>query len=305
MLQRLVYTGDAAAFATRSIRRAGGGYARRPGSDAEIVLVRDIAPAIITPGEHTAVLERLAMNQANSARNNRYPEATLLRAGFMSCGHCGHAMSVVHARTTRPGSSSQYRCDPSGQRGTDCPRPSIAASMIDDAVWAKVAAVLRDPAIISAEVAKQREDGGLERDHTALDKQIVSIAEKRARLARRVADIADDDVAAPLIAELRALAALKTAAEAEREVLIQRITDRDAETARVKTLTDWCATVNANLETLTYDEKRLALKWLGVHTRVHRVGAIDAMGNPMPRWELTMGPTPPDEQIANGCTPAP
>jgi site-specific DNA recombinase len=57
-----------------------------------------IAPAIVTPQEAATVAQRLATNKAHATRNNRNPEAALLRAGFVKCGHCGWAMSVQNAR---------------------------------------------------------------------------------------------------------------------------------------------------------------------------------------------------------------
>nr|MBA2596489.1 hypothetical protein [Chloroflexia bacterium] len=196
-------------------------------------------------------------------------------------------------------SSSQYRCDPSDKRAPDCPHPTISASTIDPIVWEKAAGVLRDPGIVAAEVAKRRQDGGLDRDRAAIDKHIAGLADKQGRIAKRLADIDDDDVAAPLVAELQTLSARKKAAEAERDALRRRIADRDAETARVATLAEWCQTVAANLDVLTYDEKRLALTALGVKVRVFKQDATDADGTPYPRWEIDMCPASPIEHVAN------
>nr|MBA2596249.1 hypothetical protein [Chloroflexia bacterium] len=104
---------------------------------------------------------------------------------------------------------------------------------------------------------------------------------------------------------LQTLSARKKAAEAERDALRQRIADRDAETARVATLAEWCQTVAANLDVLTYDEKRLALAALGVKVRVYKQGSTDADGSPYPRWEMTLCPAPTNEHVVNGSTREP
>jgi hypothetical protein len=162
--------------------------------------------------------------------------------------------------------------------------------------------ILRDPEIIAAEVEKRRHDGGLDRDRVAIEKQLASIADKQERTARAIAAVDDDDASAPLLVELRALADRKKAVEIERDDLLRRIADRDAETERVATLAHWCRTVATNLDTLSYEEKRLALSSLGVKVRVYRLGTTDLDGNLLPRWEMEMRPTPPDKPIVNCST---
>lgn len=302
LLLRPVYTGSAVAYRKRAERKSGGGYRQRPGRPDEWVTIPNVAEAIITPDEQAAVAARMEWNQAHSTRNNRDPEATLLRAGIARCGHCGWSLAVAHPPADRPGSAAQYRCVRAEQQGAGCPRPTIAASLIDDAVWAKVAGVLRDPNIIAREVERRRTDGGLERELTALAKIVAGIAEKQANTARAIAAVGDEATAAPLIVELKSLAAQKTAAEIELAELQQRITDREAETAKVKALAEWCATIGGKLDSLSYDKKRLALEALGVQVKIYRPGAVDQAGDPYPRWELTMAPNLPNDSVVYPST---
>jgi site-specific DNA recombinase len=232
------------------------------------------------------------MNKAHATRNNRNPEAALLRAGFVKCGHCGWAMSVQNPSKSAGNRSASYRCTSRTQRGQDCPQPKIATNLLDDAAWANVVDVLRDPQIIAREVARYRQDGGLERDRAAVKKQLESLADKQARIAKRMADIEDDAVVAPLMAELVSLANRKKAAENELSVIEQRIDDRAAEDAKVQSLTAWCRRVGANLEQLTYNERRLALDALGAQVRVYSHRAIDANENAHRRWTVTFGSMP-------------
>ena len=102
-------------------------------------------------------------------------------------------------------------------------------------------------------------------------------------------------------AELQALAASKTAAERERNDLQRRIADADADTVRMRSLTEWCQTVAANLDALTYDEKRLALDGLGVMVRVWRPGATNEQGESYPRWQIALDPMLP---LSSGSRPA-
>ena len=193
MLLRPVYSGDAVAYAIRCERRSGGGYLKRPGTPDERVTISDVAEPIVTAEEQRAARSQLESNKQNATRNNRNPEATLLRAGFVRCGHCGWVMCVKNPTPSAPGRSPNYQCNARNLRVHDCPQVNIAASKIDGPVWERVVEVLRNPDVIMAEVERRRQDGDLEHDLAALDKLIATTAEKQARLARRVAAIDDDD----------------------------------------------------------------------------------------------------------------
>ena len=151
--------------------------------------------------------------------------------------------------------------------------------------------------VIAAKSRRCRADGGLDRDRAAIERLLAGIAKKQANLATLAATVDDAEAAAPLVAELKALAERKKAAEAERDTLRRRIADAEADAAKVRDLAAWCQTVAANLDTLTYDERRLALTALGVQVRVWRPGAVSNDGAPLPRWEIEMKPAPSGEPI--------
>ncbi len=297
VLRRPTYTGTGVAYRMRHERRPTGGYTLRPATADEQVLLPGIAPAIVTAEEQAAVMARLASNQAQAARNNRTPEATLLRAGFVRCGHCGWSMGVSPSSRSSRSQQSQYRCDVRARHAHGCPLPTIGTNDLDRAVWHKVTHVLRDPRVIAREVEALRVDGGLDRDLSAVERLLSGIAKKQANLATLAATVDDAEAAAPLVAELKALAARKNAAEAERDTLRHRIADAEADAVKVRDLAAWCQTVAANLDTLTYDERRLALTALGVKVRVWRSGAMSSDGAPLPRWEIEMKPAPSGDPI--------
>ena len=139
------------------------------------------------------------------------------------------------------------------------------------------------------EVARHRQEGRLERGRAPLEKQIASLADKQARIAKRVADIEDDAVAAPLMTELRSLAARKTSAEHELFTTEQRIADRATEDEKVQSLTAWCQRVGANLDRLDCTERRLALEAPRVQVRIYSNRILDENGEPYPRWTVALG----------------
>jgi site-specific DNA recombinase len=244
-----------------------------------------MAPAISSPEEQAAIRIRLDVNAVRAIRNNPHPEATLLRAGFVRCGECGRSLKVNNAGSGRPGAPPRYYCD-----NPDCVRPSIGANLLDGPVWEQVAAVLQDPSIIEREVERHRQDGGLNRDLAAVEKQLVAVAEKQTRTARAIAAVNDDDAAAPLLAQSPQLAERKKALQRDRDDLTRRIADRDAERAHVQSLAAWCQRVSANLPTLDYAGRRDALTWLGVEVHVWQAERPEGGGLPQPRWAGTMQP---------------
>jgi site-specific DNA recombinase len=287
VLTREMYsTGAATAFAVRYERKADGGYRQRENPEDARVRIADVASPLVSREEQAVVLARLATNKQFATRNNKHPETTLLRAGFVRCGHCGWAMRVNSQNSV--GLGPKYCCN--SYRHGRCPNPTITARLVDGPVWERVVEVLRDPRIIAAEIMKHREDGGLERDLAAIDKMLTQIAAKQTRTVKAITAVDDDDAAAPLIEELKNLSTRKTDAEREQGELRRRIADQREEAARVRSLSEWCATVATNLDTLGYDEKRLALEALGVQVRVWREDAMRDDGTPFPRWELTIRP---------------
>jgi site-specific DNA recombinase len=303
ILTHPVYTGSHVAYRERLTRLGNGNgqgpkYSRRTEPSDEWIVIPDVAPAIVSTEELAAVAERLAHNKTNAVRNNRSPEATLLRSGHIVCGHCGWSLMVRNS----PNRSSVYTCRSRIMKAHDCPQPGIAASLIDGPVWQRLTEILRDPAIIAAELARQRTDGGLDEKVAAMERHLTGLADKQTRVARAIAAVNDDDAATPLIAELKSLAEQKKAVERERDALVQRIADRDEEAAQVQSFAAWCQTVAANLDTLTYDEKRLALHALGVQVRVWTKNARDEAGEPLPRWDLQVRLLTPSPSLVSYTT---
>lgn len=284
LMREMYSTGNSVAYAIRYDKLPAGHYRERVGSEEERVLIPNIAPLIVSLDEQSAVIARLATNQQFATRNNSQPQSTLLRAGFVRCGHCGWALRVNHPKSAVSG--ARYCCN-SYRRGR-CPNPVIAAHILDSFVWEKVVEILQNPSVIAKAVHEHSDSGGFDRDMVAMERLLEATSSKQARLARAVATIEDDDAAAPLLAELKALAARKSSAEAELKAIRQRMQDAEEEHAHVRSLAAWCDTVRQNLHHLTYEQKRLALEALGVQVHVWREGAVNQHGKQLPRWQMTL-----------------
>ena len=105
----------------------------------------------------------------------------------------------------------------------------------------------------------------------------------RGKLARRVAAIDDDDIAATLLAEMAALGTQNAALTSEREKLEAERASWEMTQKQLGDLEVWRRSVAGNVNLLTYVGRRLALMALGVQARVWSTDHT-------PRWEITMLP---------------
>jgi len=281
MLKHPIYTGRVVAFRTRTQRNQGKTRSVITPESNWIALPEHVAPRLITEAEYNAIQTRLAHNRAVAPRNNANPEATLLRCGIAKCGYCGHPLSI----TKRSGGSHMYRCHPVGRTRTGCPSFGILASILDNAVWGKVESVLVDPTIIARELERRSAEDHLQDDQTAIERRAREIDARRARVARAIATLDDNDAAAPLILELKQLSSDAKNIAAELQVRIDQGRNRATEREKLEHLADWCTRVAGRLPSLSYTEKRMILEALGVSVAVYRADHD-------PRWEIQMAPLP-------------
>jgi site-specific DNA recombinase len=94
----------------------------------------------------------------------------------------------------------------------------------------------------------------------------------------------DDEVTAPLKAELDSRSKQASRLGADREAISQLCNDRENMRLRMADMASWCQTVAANIEQVSYDQKRLALDAYGVQVQLWAKGDRD------PQWEITAFP---------------
>ena len=58
-----------------------------------VIVLPDVAPAIVSEEEFTAVQGRFTVNKPRG-QNNPNPERYLLRTGYVRCGYCGYALGA-------------------------------------------------------------------------------------------------------------------------------------------------------------------------------------------------------------------
>lgn len=296
MLDNPAYAGRAAGFryqlarAVNPTSRGKSNMRLRPEAD-QIALPAGTVPAIVDEDVWAACRAQRQRNQEMSLRNNQHPELALLRAGHARCGYCGATMVVSDVKR-----GARYQCGHSfGPKGR-CPgggSTSIAVGILDQAVWEKVSAVLRDPKIIAEEVERTRADDPTTERIDVLDREMGEVAKREAALVDNLSLVTG--VAAQAVAEkLNSLDGWRQHIRAERQQIMAQREQWEQARRAMADIERWCKRVAVNLDDLTYPEKRLALESLSVRAKVWKQGHN-------PRYEIAME-FPLDASFANGTT---
>ena len=167
----------------------------------------------------------------------------------------------------------RYSCG-NGRRagGVGCRPISIDAAKIDEAVWARVKAVLTQPEIIEQQLGLLVQDDPTEAELSAIDRTTDDVRRQQGNLTSSLALFGDDtDAAAPAIERLRQLVAQERALAREREEIEARRATWHEARERMDDIVNWCRRVSENLGTLGYEQKRLALAALRVRVTVYPV----------------------------------
>lgn len=250
------YTGDAAAGRSARLISA-------------VALPAGTIPPIIDPETFAAVQARLTGNKRGAARNNRDPEASLLRGGYARCGECGWTMHVY--RPSRRGQTLLvYRCSRGQKPGYagKC-QQAISVHLLDAKAWARVETLLQRPEQIADHLARLQRNDPSAADLAAVERTLAGVAKKQANLVENLTNVTGD-AAALLTEKLNALVADKARLEAEREGILSRREGWRLAQEQVGDIEAWCRRTAANLPHLTYQDRRQALDVFSLVAKVWR-----------------------------------
>lgn len=262
MLHKPAYKGDAYGWGIRK----GGTQPQTFDPEKAIPLPAGTIPPLVDETVWDAVQTILTRNQARAVRSAKNPEAALLRGGFARCGYCSGTM---YARPRVDG-KVEYVCKRGSELPGTCPRPTIVAHALDAAVWGKAQRILTDPGVVAAEVEQLRVTDPTAEELRAIARAVDRVEHQQRMGAQAVTLLADADAAAPMVAQLEALAEQKRSLIHERERAEQRRESWAQTQEQLDGIERWCKTVAANLGVLTYQQKRLALDALGFSIMVYR-----------------------------------
>jgi len=272
ILRNEQYTGEARAYRIEARKINGKETRRKRAFDEQVALPAGTIPPLIDAATFTAAQERLDRNKAEAPRNHTEPERFLLRSGFITCGYCGHALTTRLARSQTGPRYAFYRVN-GGNGHVSCGHYfGISAALLDRAVWSRVTDLLTQPELVAAEAAKRRTVDTSAPRLAEVQAALAATVRQQSNITRAVAQIDDDETTAPLVAELKTLAARKRDLDKEHATLRREQEQWQATQDQLDGLATWVRTVATNLDQLSYEERRLALTALGVKVRVWEQG---------------------------------
>jgi site-specific DNA recombinase len=253
--------------------------------DEWVRLPDGVVPAIVTPALWNAVQRQLETNKGVRTRNMDKARRYLLR-GLVVCAVCGRKMYASPIHSGVPG----YRCSSRATESGKCGSGSIVAHILEPWVWDQVANVLRNPEIIAAEVRRLQQDGPdpiVKTDLENARRALAKLDKQQAGLGARLRDALDDAVLWDLLkTELGKIERERGELQAAVADLEKRLSLHQQVTDQLAAIPAYCARVQENLGTLSFDEKRLALEALDIKVTVNgRDWKIDA-SIPLPSGEL-------------------
>lgn len=264
------YTGEAAAwrFAKVQGKRAGSTVVRLRDAADQVKLPDGTVPELVTAAVFNAVQERLRLNKLRVTRNNRAPHLTLLRGGYVHCGICGYTMHAGYSTGGRRGYGAVvYECGHAPMADAARCRFTMRAALLDSAVWKHVETLLKQPEVIALELERMRAEDPSAQDLSTVERDISNVARQQLNLVEQLANVSGS-VTDLVTQKLNTLEALRRQLEIEQQVVLSRQEAWAAALGRIGELDAWVANVAANLDALTYDEKRLALDALNVQVKL-------------------------------------
>lgn len=244
-----------------------------------MLLPEGTVPSIVTAEEFEIVQEMLERNE-EAQENNVDTEHFLLRRGFIRCGYCGRLMqskSPFTRKHYRPTgvkyytSYPYYRCQSNSGALRTCPHTvTITSSIIDRAVWDYITETLENVDLSKlAILLKQNgqnsnariEVEAIERSIQIVQKEQESLAENIVHTTGRVREL--------IIAELHKLDEDIEKLQQEKELALPEVRRWEAHQQEANDFLTWCGEAKGHYEEAPYQEKRAALKMLGVEVRIY------------------------------------
>jgi site-specific DNA recombinase len=237
-----------------------------------IALPADVCPPLVDESLWRAAQEVLAENRSRTRPHPDNPTTHLLRGGHAVCGSCGSVLYPI-VPNSRGGrckpSPAGYRCS-SYQRRTGCTAGvTISVLRLDRWVWAKVARLLADPDVLAEELERRRQHDPTELDLEAVDRTLAGLRAQQRNYVDNLG-LVSGQAAALIGAKLAELEREEARLAAERDAILRRQRAWQAAQLRLEDLQRWCYNTGADLDRLTFDERRDVLKALNVKATVYR-----------------------------------
>src|SRR6266849_659620 len=275
ILKNPVYYGKAQAHRVKFIRKDGKRV--RTYDTSPVDLPEGTIPAIISKETFDAVQSILDHAQNEATRNNKNPQQALLRAGYIKCGYCGQNMQAMgrnregfdRKRQKPYMKKCYYMCNRARIVPKTCTGATITADVIDYVVWDYISSLLKDPSDIKQALELLKDKQEKEYDIAAIDRSIENNKREVVKLAKDIKGLEgySRDV---LLAEMRELEENIKKLEQEKAQATPNAAKLEKQKAEVNNFLQWTEEMKGRHHETTYDEKRIALRILGIKVYVYK-----------------------------------
>jgi site-specific DNA recombinase len=226
-------------------------------------------PQIFSMELYEQVVARAAVNKEESARNGQNPENYLLRAGFIRCADCNHAMvGIIKRDRRRDHEQLGYMCQPT----KDCPGHYVPSVRLDTEVWAEMVKLADHVSLIEEAIQVATKTDTIAANLRAVE---AAIGEYQQLADNYTGDLQDKSLRGTTRAAILKLLddanAVIERLEAERRQILAGAYDKERERQAYADILVWCKKVKAVREELDYTQKRDFLRMLGVVVLVKKV----------------------------------
>jgi site-specific DNA recombinase len=221
-------------------------------------------PAIVDQDTFARVQQRLADNKRFATRGSKVPS---LLQGLAACAACGYGYYRTSTRTARR-KIYYYRCLGSGnyryEGGRVCGNKPVRADYLDTVVWDHITALLADPALIRAEIARRLEQARTSDPATRQRTQLeLALAKAAASITAMIQAYSEQLIT---IDELRArmpdLRAREQNLRGQLDALDAQAADRDAYLKLAGDLESFLAQLRGSTATASTEDRRRVLRLL-------------------------------------------
>ncbi len=246
----------------------------RPLDDPDrVVLAPEVCPPLVEKEIFDAVQTQLARNKAEATRNNKDPEAALLRSGFVVCGYCGAKLIVRQPKRLQ---TLHYRCPRRGwATSAMCPggEVSISVRMLDGDVLFYLSYLFTHPSTVEEAVQRVRaaHSPDIEQAEThlqAIEGRLAQLHAEANNFAETIAVTTNAQARTFLAQRLDALYKDIEELTAEREAQTREVERWGDVEAKVATFEQWSAAMAEEVQQATYRWKRTAMALLGLKVQV-------------------------------------
>lgn len=235
-------------------------------------LPEGIVPPIVTKDIWYATQEKLGIAKQEAARNNKEPEQTLLRSGYIYCGYCGRAMTVVRYLKQVKGKkypTNHYRCGAANTPAFNgCNKKTIIViGKIDTAAWNFARNILNE--ISTLQDILQNNSLPVIADLASIDKLIINTEAEQERIIKDLHGLSGR-ARELMLTELKHLEDNLQKLHAERNQTRPHADRAERLQTEVNEFFRWCNQFKGQYNEATYEEKRRALRMLGIRVTIYR-----------------------------------